>query len=873
MPFLVPLIAPALVGTLGGALLGTALQVGAGLALSYAATKLRPKQKGATAPGGVRLGLRIDTNPARQVIIGEAATSGSLVYWQLSGTDNKVLHMVFALADHQCNSLQKVLVNGKEKSRDGGSGEISGYGSNLVVRFYSGTGGQSADSDLVSSSGGRWTSNDTGASVCYVVVKMTYDETLFPEGIPEFGFVVRGFPLRDPRTGTSAYSDNPACAIYTVLRGITVGGEKLLGMNVPADAIRQSEAEAAANACDELIAKKAGGTEKRYRCGVVFDCTQSNRDVIETLIASMAGEVIEAGGIYRIIAGVAQTPVAHITDADLVVTEPLITRPRRSRNEVVNAIQGSFTDPSRAYSPVALPPRTSSTDEDEDGGIRLTRSLDLVAVTSRSQAQRILEVERRRARRMASASMKLRARWIGLEPGDWVTFSSDRRGYDTKTFVIQSKTGARDLTSDIVLVETDAGIDDWTASTDEIDDDQVIDLASAGPGLSSVAGVDLDAVTIAGVSGQQRPGLQILWTPITDPTVIRLDLEFRKVGDSVALERSIIAPASGAYTWVSGVQGAVTYEARLRPVTRPERATIWSAWVSSASESAPQIVAVAAEALYIDPENIPPAELDAQAAFELALITAADDVLGSISEAVAETGRQAEKAHSAVTQALIDSFDNATQIRVEQRERQTADTALAEQITTVLAQVGTNAAQVQSQLTAIATDITAQADLIQTVSTAVDGQTAQVTVLSQSINGIEAKFGVAVSANGEVLGLVQLDVGAVAGSTFTVVADNFRVSKPGTSGGAAVPVFAIQTVGGVAKLALRGDMIADGTITAQKLFVSVLSALTADLGVVTAGLIRDAANSYNWNVSLGLIRRTDGQYTIDMKNKIFEIIF
>lgn len=872
MPFIAPLIAGAIgVGAIGAAVIEVGLAVG----LSYAATKLRPKQKSAKSadPGGIRLGLRVDTNPPRQVIIGEAATSGSLVYWQLSGTDNKVLHMVFALADHECNSLQKVLVNGKEKSRNSGNGQISGYGANLVVEFYNGASGQTADSELVSTSGGRWTSNDKGTGVCYAIAKMTYDEKLFPEGIPEFGFVVRGLKLFDPRTGTSAYSDNPACAIYTVLRGITVGGEKLLGMNVPADAIRQSEAEAAANACDESVAKKAGGTEKRYRCGVVFDCTQSNRDVIETLLASMAGEVIEAGGIYRIIAGVAQTPVAHITDADLIVTEPLITRPRRSRNEVVNAIQGSFTDPSRAYNPVALPPRTSSTDEDQDGGIRLTRSLDLVAVTSRSQAQRILEVERRRARRMASASMKLRARWIGLEPGDWVTFSSDRRGYEEKTFVIQSKTGARDLTSDIVLVETDAGIDDWTASTDEIDDDQVIDLASAGPSLSSVSGIDLDAVVIEGASGQQRPALQILWDAIDDPTVISLALEYRKVGDSVALKRTILDPSTGAYTWADGVQGGVTYEARLRPVARPERTTTWSSWVTSASESTPQVVAVAAYALTVDPDSLPPAVLSAQERFELSLIFETDAVLGSASQMIADTVAFAERSHSAVTQSLIDGFENKTAIRVEQRQRQTEDSALAEQITTVLAQVGTNAAQVQSQLTAIATDLTAQADLIQTVSTAVDGQTAQVTVLSQSINGIEAKFGVAVSANGEVLGLVQLDVGAVAGSTFTVVADNFRVSKPGTSGGAAVPVFAIQTVGGVAKLALRGDMIADGTITAQKLFVSVLSALTADLGVVTAGLIRDVANSYNWNVALGLIRRTDGQYTIDMKNKIFEIIF
>jgi len=863
MPFIAPLIAGAIgLGAVGSAV----LQVGLAVGLSFAATKLRPKVKNAKADtqSGVRLGLQIDTNPPRQVIIGETATSGSLVYWQLSGTDNKVLHMVFALADHECNSLQGVLVNNKLKSRDAGTGEITGYGSSLIVRFYSGVAGQTADSELVSTSGGRWTSNDVGTGVCYVVVKMTYDEKLFPEGIPDFGFVVRGAKLTDPRTGTAAYSDNPAVAIFNILRGITVGGEKLVGMNVPVDAIRDSEAEAAANACDELIAKKAGGTEKRYRCNVVLDATQSSRDMIETLLSSMAGEVIEAGGIYRIMAGVAQTPVAALTDADIIVTEPLVTRPKRSRNEIVNAVQGSFTDPSRAYGPVALPPRTSSTDEDADGGIRLTRSLDLVAVTSRSQAQRILEVERRRARRMASASMKVRARWFGLEPGDWITYSSERRGYVEKTFVIQSKTGNRDLTSDIVLVETDAAIDDWTAATDEIDDDQVIDLASAGPGLSSVSGIDVDAIVITGPDGTQRPGLVIEWTAVTDPTVVSLLLEYRKVGDSVALQRQISDPASAVYAWVDGIQGGLTYEARLRPVTLPERSTTWSSWFSSASESEPQVVSAAAIAYEVPPDTITAEMLSAQTRFELSLIFEVDSVLGSASQMVADTIASAEQAHIATINALLDSSENRASIRVEERIRQEQDLFLAEQITTVVAQLGAQAATVQQQFTAIATDLDAQAQALQTVTTTVAGQSAQVTVLAQSINGVESKFGVAVSNNGEVLGLVQLDANAVAGSTFSVLADNFRVSKLGTAGGAAVQVFGIQTVNGVTKLALRGDMYADGTITANKLSVASLSALSADLGEVTAGLIRNAANTLRFDLPNMRLYRADGKADVDL---------
>lgn len=873
MPFLAPLIGAAVgLGTIGTAVVEIGLAVG----LGFAAKKLAPKQKKTATSSadtrGARVGLTIDTDPARQVIIGETATGGSLAYWQLSGTNNDVLHMVVALADHECTSLQAVLVNGKQKSWNAGTGQVTGYGTNLVVRFYSGAAGQTADSEVVAASGGRWTTNEKGTGLCYVVVKLTYDEEKFPEGIPDLAFVVRGAKLYDPRTGSTAYSDNPAVALYNVLNGISSGGEPLLGLNVPTSAIRLSEAQAAANACDELVALKAGGNEKRYRCGIVFDATQSNRDVIETLLAAMAGEAICVGGVWRIMAGVAQTPVAAITDADLITADPVTTRPKRSRNELTNAILGSYTDPSRGYSQVALPPRTSSSDETADGGIRLTRSLDLSAVTSRAQGQRVLEVERKRARRMASASMRIRARYFGLEPGDWVTWTSDRRGYDTKTFVVKSITGQRDLVSDIVLIETDAAIDDWTAGTDEIDDDQVIDLASAGPPLSAVSGVALVNFTALGAGGIQRPGLQLQWTAIDDPTVISLQIEFRKTGDTTALTTApVLDPSVGNYEWVTGVQSGATYEARVRPVTRPQRSTTWSAWVPAADPADDQVVAVAATATSVPDDTITVDMLSPQARFEISLVTETDAVLGSVAEQIAALKESARQSSVATIDALLNAQNNATQVRVEKIERVAQDLVLAQQITTISAQINnTILAAIQEEQTARATaDSTLAADIATTI-TRMDGNEVAVTVLQESINGIEGRWGVAINSNGQIVGLVQLDASATAGSTFTIVADNFKVAAVG-AGGSAVPIFAIQNVNGVAKVALRGDMLADGTITAQKIVASSLSALSANLGTVTAGLIRDAANTYYWDLTNGRQGRYDGTYLIDMANKTFRI--
>lgn len=869
MAFLAPLIGAALgLGTVGTAL----VSLGLGVGLSFVSNKLKPKQKSGASASGAPVGLNIDTDPPRQVILGKVATGGSVVFWHVSGTNSDKLWLVIALADHECTALDAVIVDKKQKSWDAGTGNVADYGGKLKVRFYSGAAGQVADSALAAASGGRWTSTCVGASVCYVVVEADYDEKLFPGGVPELGFVLRGAKLYDPRTATTAYSDNAAVAVYNVLRGMTVGGQKLLGLNVPATAIRQADAEAACNACDEAVSLAAGGTEARYRVGIVLDCDRSNRDILETLIGAMAGEVIETGGIYRIMAGVSQSPVANLTDADLIVTEPLVVRPKRGRDRIVNAVYGSYTDPARLYSQVPLPPRTSSTDESADGGLRLSTNIDLVAVTSRAQAQRVCEIERRRARLQGEAQMQLRARWSVLEPGDWVTVTSDRRGLVSALYQVESLSGLSDLRTDVALTQADADVDYWDTSL-EIADNQVVDLASGAPSYSAVAGIVLANVTIAGAGTQQRPGLRITWTPTTDPTVIALLLEYRKVGDTVAVERRIHDASAGEYTWLDAVQGGIEYEARLRPVTLPERTTTWSSWVSPGANAPNQIVAAAEIAAAVPPDTITPEMLSAQARFELSLITATDSVLGSLSEAMRQTRDEVEAVSQAAINATLDNLENRAQIRVEQRLRIEEDLSLAQQITTAVANFNSTSAIVQNQITALSAVDQALASDITTVASELAGQTATVTVIQQSINGIEAKFGVAVSAGGEVLGIVQLEGDAVAGSTFTVVVDNFRVAAPGVGGGAAIPVFAIQNVNGVAKIALRGDMYADGTITANKLSVSQLSALSADLGTVIAGLIRNAANTIRFDLPNMRIYRTDNTMEVDWLNKRIRIVF
>src|SRR5690606_3531564 len=104
-------------------------------------------------------------------------------------------------------------------------------------------------------------------------------------------------------------------------------------------------------------------------------------------------------------------------------------------------------------------------------------------------------------------------------------------------------------------------------------------------------------------------------------------------------------------------------------------------------------------------------------------------------------------------------------------------------------------------------------------------------------------------------------------------ADKFVVAQPGVTGGDPIVPFVIGTLDGQPGIGISGNVIIDGTVAARHLNVSTLSAISADIGTVTAGLIRDSANNYQLDIANGQFRSTDGTFVIDAKNKLIDITF
>lgn len=148
------------------------------------------------------------------------------------------------------------------------------------------------------------------------------------------------------------------------------------------------------------------------------------------------------------------------------------------------------------------------------------------------------------------------------------------------------------------------------------------------------------------------------------------------------------------------------------------------------------------------------------------------------------------------------------------------------------------------------TQITGLTGDLADVSVTVAETSSVVASIEDDVATISAQWGVAInSSTGQVLGLVRLDT-VNAFSTFTVVADRFVVAHP-TSTGDTIQAFVIGQVDGVSTVGINGDLIVDGTIAARSMAVGELSAITADIGTATAGVIQSA----------------DGKMVIDLNNK------
>jgi len=605
------------------------LNIVIGLVLSFAgqliSSAFAPKQEKQKAAGTA---MQTGGDVPLSFLVGSGGTGGKLDYANSYGTSgdtpNANLVQVISLGDLPGVACTGIYENGQALTKSASGHVARGYpvterknGSSdrLWWEFYDGT-QTTADSFLTTNFGSDpnypWDNSMIGRGVPYMRMTALVDRKVW-NGYPQYVFAYQGIPLYDPTKdstvggsgsqrlatpSTWAFSDNPAVIIYNILLGIYYGSNWVWGgrflrnadgsINASAVAYRLPYATwaAAINACNATVSLAGGGSEARFRVGREISVSETPLDVINELLTCCNARMAEVAGIYSMIVGDPGAAVATFTDSDIVIDDSQTLEPFPAIDDVINGATAQYSEPTQAYGDKQIA-YYSSTLETADDGRRNLVDLNLRAVPSGTQAQRVVKAQVLDARRFARHAHTLTPKWGTYRPGDVLAWTSTRNGYSSKAFLVTATTIAANGNAIFGLQEIDSTDHDWTAGTDE----QALTFAPLTPILPAavpMTGWTASATTYTD-SGSTARRLAINVQFAGGLSNVRgLRIQIREAWGSKntiwdsgeqAYDPADADPVTRRISW-AGILPATTYEVRGQFIPFSGQDGTWSSWVS-----------------------------------------------------------------------------------------------------------------------------------------------------------------------------------------------------------------------------------------------------------------------------------------------------
>jgi hypothetical protein len=394
---------------------------------------LMSKGTNATAENfGTKVASRTSAAP-RQIIYGKARVGGTITHIETSGTDNYKLSMIVVLAGHEVESLEEVLINDTKLTTTSSGGfqyatnskfintdNENNFGGGRLLRYKFVDGSQTtADSTITSNT--SLGSSDKFIGMAYMLIEMVFDSEAFGGGIPPLAFVIKGKKVYDPRTSTTAWSDNPALCVRDYITDTTYG------LKATSDEVLDTTAlggfAAAANICENpagaittatvngsvsssttvtidsastntlididqtvtgtgisgsptVIARRGNVitlssaqtisdgitltfNEDLYKANGITDMSADGTGVLEGLLSSCAGKISYINGKFVMFAGASVTPDMTITDDNLLA--PISVATKNTGGETFNTVKAVYVDANNNYVATDSPVYTDTT--------------------------------------------------------------------------------------------------------------------------------------------------------------------------------------------------------------------------------------------------------------------------------------------------------------------------------------------------------------------------------------------------------------------------------------------------------------------------------------------------------------------------------
>lgn len=439
---------------------------------------------------------------ARDMVYGTTKKSGGILFMEVSD-NNKYLHLVVQVASHEIEEFTKLYFNDEELTISSSENDANGiarynitspstYSSDSIyedgrktvrIKLHKGLDDQQADADLVAETQ-KWTTAHRLQGIAYIYARISYDPDVFPNGLPNISAEIKGKKVLDFRTGSTAFSSNPALCLYDYFT------DTRIGLGVDTSSMDTTSFTTLANVCDENVTLSGGGTEKRYECHGIVYSDIAPMEIIDNMLTSFVGSLSYSNGKFTIKGGQYVSPTITLTENDMLGNIDLGTK--QSRKETFNTVKGLFTSDETNWQPTDYPMVTSTTFVEDDGET-IYADIDLPFTKSSTMAQRLAKIVLLKNRQQITLNTKVNMKGFTLQVGDTVNITNTRLGFSNKVFEVADWSfvlGAEDVGITLSLKETSSSVYDWNAEEKEFNLDNTTLPRATDVSPPSITAVD-----------------------------------------------------------------------------------------------------------------------------------------------------------------------------------------------------------------------------------------------------------------------------------------------------------------------------------------------------------------------------------------------
>jgi hypothetical protein len=502
------------------------------------------------------------------VVYGRRGLGGNLVYMSTTGTDNKFLWLVYAIADgtSPANKFSSITMDDEVIVTDNAlvSSKYTGF-----VSFEYTLGDHATQPfPALQAADTNWTPAHLLLGTVAVAFKLEWNKDVYTR-IPKVVFTIEGSKVLDVNslpTETRIYSDDPADVLFDYLTNDVYG--KGLSIVDGVDIDVTSFVNSKAYFDDNIVSYSGGPSHKRMSTNLVLSTGLNLMDNTKKILQSCRGTLPFVNGKFYL------TPEKHYVPADYGEASYFDFNMDNiiggwgfkvgDINSRYNRVKATYANEDIEYKPDFIAVE-SSTFRTEDNNRLLEKSVGLEGVTNVYRAIDAASVIMRRSRQQMVVSFTATPEALQVQTGTIVTITHPTPGWTAKQFRVSRMKLMVSGNLSVTLTEHESTVYDLSVPNEvNTSPDTNLPDITAVPTVTGLALVSDESALIVASDGTLVPQIYAEWDETPNIFVSGYDVEYKKTADSIWLPAGSPNSVINTELYIQNAETGVEYDVRVR---------------------------------------------------------------------------------------------------------------------------------------------------------------------------------------------------------------------------------------------------------------------------------------------------------------------